>query len=533
MKKLMEVKIKDMFTAFESYFDREQAQYFCNHCNQRFATNWAIAVSPYNPWVGRGAFVRCPYCGSLHDKYIGKGRPNEYIPYKATLKVVGMKRAIYLRIDYEALAFKKEIFKTRWQKGTEVFRFDLDKGATFAVSTINNKKQVEVANYPINFDYATAILSGSVLRYFRSDSLANKNYRPDLTKLLKALREYIDKIMKRERNVDIGKTYINALGHQTGMFLYPLINLAYRMDNPDKDNIKVDTDFKSPVNKIYTVPNDTYINVDWLQRVFDKMITEKVDINTAMIFTAELPNKDAVRKIVMNDYHNITNLKESLSTCKNFDLAIRLYNAIKVTKEIKEFFAEIIIPLYEEAGAVMFAENAEKYNLKDCIRLYNQLNDENKANFKTEKIRQREMHDWLMLTHRTQTHVNMNLNVPEHVVKRLSMQTDKLKFFVPQESIELLETGCKLNNCVAGYSSRMAEGTLYIVVVTDDKGKYQACLEIKDNKIVQAKINRNKPVHLDTKINQTVIKWAKERKLIISTKDVNEQRKNIDVSHAV
>jgi hypothetical protein len=79
----------------------------------------------------------------------------------------------------------------------------------------------------------------------------------------------------------------------------------------------------------------------------------------------------------------------------------------------------------------------------------------------------------------------------------------------------------------------MAEGTLYIVVVTDDKGKYQACLEIKDNKIVQAKINRNKPVHLDTKINQTVIKWAKERKLIISTKDVNEQRKNIDVSHAV
>jgi len=148
------------------------------------------------------------------------------------------------------------------------------------------------------------------------------------------------------------------------------------------------------------------------------------------------------------------------------------------------------------------------------------LNDENKKALETESVRLRDLHDWMSLRHKRQTHKNLKFDVPDHIIKRLSMQTDRLKFFMPKESMELLEAGHELHNCVATYGNAMKNNSKWIVLVADDKGKLTVCLEIRGNELVQAKTNRNKPVSSDNKLNSEVLAWAKEANIRVETSDV-------------
>jgi hypothetical protein len=100
------------------------------------------------------------------------------------------------------------------------------------------------------------------------------------------------------------------------------------------------------------------------------------------------------------------------------------------------------------------------------------------------------------------------------------MQKEALKFFLPKESMELLEAGAKLHNCVASYGNAMKDHKKWIVLVADDKGKLAACLEVVGSKLVQAKLPNNRRVFNDTKLNADVIAWAIEANLEIDTDDV-------------
>jgi hypothetical protein len=100
------------------------------------------------------------------------------------------------------------------------------------------------------------------------------------------------------------------------------------------------------------------------------------------------------------------------------------------------------------------------------------------------------------------------------------MQTDRLKFFMPAESRELLEAGAELHNCVATYGRAMRDNTKWIVLVADDRGRLAACLEVRGKELLQAKIDRNKLVASDPILNREVLAWAKEAGLVIKTKDV-------------
>ena len=133
--------------------------------------------------------------------------------------------------------------------------------------------------------------------------------------------------------------------------------------------------------------------------------------------------------------------------------------------------------------------------------------------------------NWMSLRHKRQSHKNLKFDVPDHIIKRLSMQTDRLKFFMPKESMELLVAGHELNNCVASYGQAMKDNSKWIVLVADDNGKLAVCLEIKGNEVIQAKTNRNKPVSNDDKLNSDVVAWAKEANLEIKTSDIKVKDK--------
>ena len=61
--------------------------------------------------------------------------------------------------------------------------------------------------------------------------------------------------------------------------------------------------------------------------------------------------------------------------------------------------------------------------------------------------------------------------------------------------------------------------------MTDDKGMLAACLEVRDNALVQAKLKYNDPVHENQAINDEILKWCRAAGLEIITKDVQKTRR--------
>jgi len=81
----------------------------------------------------------------------------------------------------------------------------------------------------------------------------------------------------------------------------------------------------------------------------------------------------------------------------------------------------------------------------------------------------------------------------------------------------------ELHNCVASYGAAMKDNKKWVVLVADDKGKLAACLEVQGKKLVQAKIDTNKKVSTNPKLNAEILEWAKKAGLKIDTSDIDPE----------
>ena len=100
------------------------------------------------------------------------------------------------------------------------------------------------------------------------------------------------------------------------------------------------------------------------------------------------------------------------------------------------------------------------------------------------------------------------------------MQKDSLKFFLPDTAYELRAGGKEFHNCVYRYAKEASNAMCHIAFMADDKGKLVACLEIREDKLVQAKLKYNNPVFNDMNINNAIIDWCKRSGLEIATTDI-------------
>ena len=123
-----------------------------------------------------------------------------------------------------------------------------------------------------------------------------------------------------------------------------------------------------------------------------------------------------------------------------------------------------------------------------------------------------------------QRNANYSLDIPEPIKRRFEMQKDSLKFFLPDTAWQLRDGGREFNNCVYTYAKRVKDGECQIAFMADDKGKLVACLEIRGDRLVQAKLKFNRPVKQDDEVQQEIIKWCKVKKIKIKTDDVEERR---------
>lgn len=523
---ISEVVIPKMFTAYAEdmkYLGNglHQIQYFCEECDQAFASAWGKLPNSMS-WYERGKYFYCPYCGTQHGSHVAYIKHGEKVPYKTRLTLKTYKDLVLLEIYCDTVKFD-DLFSVRGGKYKEVFRFDISKQIVTFSRFENGKcefESLEIGN-PFELD----IFSKSILGFFQPNSLGNSDQKGELNGILKELRETVHGMLEKRLKYKIPSMYVSP-GQRYGTFLLPIFNIAFRIAFPDAPNLPIE----------YREAPGTLKNF-WAMQMIEsheymadvmKLTRRKTDCTTALVTVKGLPNKAAVRQAVGQNIFEVDRVKAAFDLCKNYDYAIRLHAGLKALstkshihsyQDLCAFLASML-PTYGERGIVQIVETVDGEDLWDCVQLYRQLSPENQEAISLEHVKVKALHDWMAKKHRRQSHKNQKFNVPDHIVKRLSMQTNRLKFFLPKESIELLEAGAELHNCVATYGTAMKDNSKWIVLVADDSGRLAACLEIQGKKLVQAKTDKNRLVANDSKLNADVLVWAKEANLEIKTTDV-------------
>jgi len=521
-----EIVIPQMFTTYAENLGypndngMHHFQYFCEECNQAFVSAWGRKTGCMG-WYERGDFFHCPNCGMKHSKHVAYVKRDEPAPNQVRLTVKTFQNAVVFEATSKTVEFR-DLLRVHEGKRKEIFRFDIAKQSV-SFTYFNNGCEIE--SMEIGDPFKLGVLEKSMLGFFYSNSLANSRQKTELSKILRVLRESVHSKLEKRLGYKVASMYVSPGCY--GVFLLPIFNLAYRVMFPDTPNLPV----------IYRENPET-IRRFWEMKMISscsfmdevikltKLTKSKQDFITSLATVNSIPDKPTVRKILSEDPFDVSLLAEAFALCQNYDYALQLYSGLKkltgqlLFKDLLLKFLQAMLPLYGEAGVVHLVEAAKDLELQDCIKLYQQLNEENQLALQTEQVKLKDLHDWMARRHRIQQHVNLKFNIPEHIVRRLSMQKDRMKFFLPKESLELLEAGTELHNCVASYGSDMKDNSKWIVLVADDKGKLAACLEVRGKKLMQAKIDKNQPVANDVKLNAEVVAWAKEAKLEIKTADL-------------
>jgi len=526
--------IPQMFTSYAEdlgYLDNglHHYQYFCEECDQAFCSAWGKIPGSMSHYE-RGSHFICPYCGHKHHENVVYIKRDEPAPNKIRLVIKEYKDVVTLEVSSKTVTFRDYLHLTEGDH-REVFRFDIAKQrVTFSIDHEGaNRDPIELGN-PFKLE-----IFESILNHFNPSSLVNSEKRSDISDFLKTLRETVHRKLEKHLKYKVSSMYVSP-GRFHGTFLLPIFNMAYRVACPDAPNLPVE--YRETPHEIQNfwkhklldnvLSNETF-SIDLMDHVI-ALTRRRKDFITAIIKIQSLPDRPMVRRTLRDDPFSVSILAKAFNLCKNYDYAIRMYEGLKelgndervrwsVNDNLFRFLSEMK-PLYGEVGIVRLVEDYMKIQLWDCVTLFQQLNDESLAALKSEELRIRDLHDWMSLRHKRQAHVNLKFDVPEHIIKRMSMQTDRLKFFMPKESMELLVAGHELNNCVASYGKAMKDNSKWIVLVADDKGKLAVCLEIKGNEVIQAKTNRNNAVSGDSKLNSAVVAWAKEANLEIKTSDI-------------
>ncbi len=530
-KVLMEIKVPKLFPAYaadlgvlEKWGMWHLVQHYCDVCGQDFTVKWGKSHG-LNPHPRGGAFS-CPYCRTafVRNREVAVAKPGTYITNALNLKVVEYKTAVEMTVDYEELSFH-DTFHNHWRSGRETYQFDVAKGVTeyrrlIRQSSVKGEAGKEVKAQFGDLFNSESIFSESPLRWVDSKSILRRERGDELKALLRTIRDTVgQKLAERD-----GRRYkpANVRRHNVGFVLEDLANIAYRLTFPEASNFD---DFATRTVGLegYRANNPAFEN--WMARA-GALTAAGRDIITAAIDALGLPNKTSVRRIVKDSPRSLGRLRLAFDLCQNYDLAVT--TAVKSDlcrpETTLPFLRNAILPLYGEKGVAQAMSRAEKYQLEDAAVSYSNLTDENRNRFAQARLPLADMHDWLAITYSQQGHKNFGLNVPEHILKRLAMQKDAMKFYLPKESTELLAAGHHLHNCVLNYAEGMAEGKEYIVLISADSGKLTGALRVRDNTLVEAKANYNKTVGKYPELRKAVLEWADKAGLKLDTRDLDEPK---------
>lgn len=526
-----------------NYLDETLFAHFCLNCHQVFLARFSwVNAGMAERW--QGEYYSCPVCGEAaadewdtkrhYRSTVGKvDRLGIPVPRSMLIRLHEFKKHLRLTVDAPCIAFDEQYPENvNYHRVVETYTFDIENQRTYFRQTGFPGAQEETTEISLPYDHT--LVSRSVLRFLRRNSRAWRERKPQVTEFLKKLRETVCRKLYEVKGFRMKAVSVPGT-KETGLMVNPLRNLMWRLACPDGPNLKELFDHHSWSCMIHNITRDLLASVmegcrngkSYPQAVLQavglpdtksgrRMIAGKpIYALAVMKLLAPTMLDEQGRKAV---YDSMMNRWEKWMN----DSVVSGWSANRVFPLEKSMaFFQTAIREIGQSRALPLITQLPTDELNDAAEQYEELTPAEQLTVWKNAGSAKKIHDTCTELHWRHKHPDYNLDVPEPIINRLMMQKESLKFYLPKTYHELHAAGEELRNCVGGgYPARMKEGKLCIVLVADDTGKLKVCIELQKDKIVQAKLFRNRPVYEDPVMLDKVMAWAKERKLKIATNDL-------------
>lgn len=526
-------------------YESNHILYHCLKCGADFSIHHRYATG-FQSWSGvdDSHLFRCPVCGNTHESFRGRNNiclSGDWVPASMVLRVKELRDEIVLEVDADS----RKLLDSHDLRVTqhEQFRFNVKARKTLFCrwqGKGTDEKQVLELGAPF-----ADVVYFSILQHLRGDNLS-KEHRPEILGLMRILRQAIQQRWEQVHGYPLKNTYV-SYGRQNGFMCFPLLNLAYRLVFPDCDSLPAWLN-GSPTERTTESFRRYYENdingagifndLPWIRRAKNSL--------DPIIKYYGLPDTPMVRQELTRDVFAAAILGRIYTAVQDQNHLFAIYNDLRGLVDCWEtgYDATTLRKLTDDIlratvgrngteirGFIQYVRKNGSYYLRDIVHMLAEA-----PKFVREAsagVKMKNLHDWLVNEKRKVEEKGYPLDVPEHVVRRLQMQMDSVKFYIPGHSRELVQGSEAFKNCVRTYGKRVLSGQCYIAFMTDDKGRLTACLEVQGDDLVQAKLRYNRPVKENSAVNGAVVDWCHETGLKIRTGDVRKMRYPVPAEVAV
>ena len=506
---IAQVIIPKMFASYAATsedYTPDELIFRCMHCRHDFRI-----PAPHGGMCAP-VFINCPHCKTLicygisNDDNIW-ARFDKVVPVTMHMYLYEFKDFVKLLVCGKGLSPAPRGSVSYWREVSykEEFRFDTQRRKTTWKQSIGESHLQRELCDPKEL---VELGQESVLRYLFSHYSIAK-HKSEILSLLRTLREAVREKLEKRIGHKVSSFFCPA-GTFAGWLLLPIGNIAYRMVFKDAANLpailrQLNTGSVPCVPWLNRFPTDFDINI----------VRQAKDTVTGLIVAANLPDTRSVRRALTEDTFCLRKLVFLHQLFGRSDLAMqafplfgdhdcggqRRYPLDDTLTWLKEF--------YTDTEILRFLRRSSDYVVRDTLRMLDLLGETSYAELRQHPPKIRDLHDTLVALRNKEKHPDYTFdNETTPIRRRLAMQQDRIQFFLPECSRVLYDAGKTLHNCVGTYAQRVRKGETHIVLMSDDRGKLVACIEVADGAIKQAKLDCNQPVHKKPEVNAEIIAWA-------------------------
>lgn len=535
--RLFEV-VRVVYNSRRSYRWKESLQVHTT-CGHSFHCLWKFHGGLGAP-VDEGSGYYCPKCGKKlyrRDKdcpWIEVPESGQTIvPYSIRLEAREYKNYLDICIETTNVDAKSPIDVSTHTVRKYTLRFDFK---TREVSYLQHgafgRVSISHTLWPLNktaYDNTRFCMKDTVLQYLNAESSIRYTERKRLDSFFKDVVDCYNRKLSEAAGYKIKSAYTptNTQNYH-GAFDYCFSNLVWRLRYPDARNLTTAELHACPYSKDTVVKLVEDSGKPYLQTVREIYnFPDMPGLNTRLAkcpiyFLRILRSAWPVFHEIDNRYklldRVLTPLKYNIGFYQSAESYLRSLRIVKHTRG--------------EAAAVKLMEREDFYNAQDCGHMWDLLTPQNKRKFIRARLRSRDIHDYLTHLADKQQHENVRIKYKSLRDFPLTGKVGDLIFSLPPDTEQLANLGRAMHNCVGTYRDRVLSDKVRIIAAFKNR-KPVICIEIRNGAVAQAKLVNNQPVREDAELNRALLTWAKSRKLILETNDVQTEREVTGVAAAV
>lgn len=492
-------------------------------CGNVFSTNWSCIQTD------EGNNFYCPRCGQkLRRGGASRGRfrqtrHGEVVPTSMQLRVVEYAHYVDLEIRYTAVRTEPTEALLKLHKLPNMIKHTIRADIKQQRTLLSSRTKMKIAYLNFKNKIADPVPDmdwalHTPLRYLASDSYAYK-YLFDLRKLFKAFRQAVERKLIRKLGYDVPSMYVGTSlhsrvgAHGYGVFYNALSNLAWRLAAPTAPNC----------DRRAAYDCNLYHGADVLATYREVLQYTRIGMHyTAAVCKAfELPDKPVVRKVLremplFNDVYVVqaAQLTTDVNHIPTLTAALRRFTG-GLRPEQLTFFR--IIAHKRGTRSLITWLQRDVIEIIDAADTYRKLTHEYRLQLWTGTWKMRDLHDTLVQLYDYQQYPNLQIDTTKSAL--LQGRVGDCDFYTPSETHQLNVISKALHNCVKTYADKAVAQECVIVGVRQGS-KIIACIELQNNKVVQAKREYNRPVYGDVRLCAAVLNWAQQHNLRVKTDDL-------------